>query len=144
HRPPGGAWIPHVPFRARTAVIRSTIHAVNWILPGRLWRNPQKVWLRRALFQVHLWAGIGIGIYILVISVSGSALVFRNELHKSFLPPPVTVDASGEPLSDDALKAAALRVYPGWTIANVWRVKKPNQPVEIWMDRKGRHKQRIF
>jgi len=117
---------------------------MSWTLPRRLWRTPQKVWLRRALFQVHLWAGIGIGIYIILISVSGSALVFRNELHKSFLRPPVTVDVSGEPLNDDALKAAALRVYPGWTIANVWKVKKPDQPVEIWMDRNGRHKQRIF
>jgi uncharacterized iron-regulated membrane protein len=117
---------------------------MNGTLPERLWRSPQKVWLRRALFQVHLWAGIGIGIYILLISVSGSALVFRNELHKTFLRPPVTVDVTGEPMSDDALKAAALRIYPGWTIANVWRVKNPKQGVEIWMDRKGKHKQRVF
>lgn len=36
--------------------------------------------IRRALFQVHLWTGIGIGLYILMISVTGSVLVYRNEL----------------------------------------------------------------
>ena len=36
--------------------------------------------VRRALFQIHLWTGIGIGLYILMISVTGSVLVYRNEL----------------------------------------------------------------
>src|SRR3954468_2492384 len=43
-------------------------------------RQPQKVWLRRALFQVHLWSGIALGLYVLMISVTGSVLVYRNEL----------------------------------------------------------------
>jgi len=47
---------------------------------GSWLRNPQKVWLRRALFQVHLWSGLAIGLYILMISVTGSVLVYRNEL----------------------------------------------------------------
>jgi uncharacterized iron-regulated membrane protein len=44
-------------------------------------RHPQRIWLRRALFQVHLWSGIGIGLYVLMISVTGSVLVYRNELY---------------------------------------------------------------
>ena len=49
----------------------------------RRWlRNPQKIWLRRALFQVHLWSGIGIGLYVLMISVTGSVLIYRNELFR--------------------------------------------------------------
>src|SRR4030095_1558615 len=46
----------------------------------RFVRQPQKVWLRRALFQVHLWSGIAIGPEIFIISVTGSVLVYRNEL----------------------------------------------------------------
>ena len=49
-----------------------------------LWQRwltrPQDVLLRKALFQIHLWTGIGIGLYILMISVTGSILVFRREL----------------------------------------------------------------
>jgi uncharacterized iron-regulated membrane protein len=49
-----------------------------------LWQRwltrPQDVLLRKALFQIHLWTGIGMGLYILMISVTGSILVFRREL----------------------------------------------------------------
>ncbi len=43
----------------------------------RSWR---RTFLRRALFQIHLWVGIGLGIYVFLICVSGSALVFHHEL----------------------------------------------------------------
>ena len=46
-------------------------------------QQPQKLWLRRALFQVHLWCGLAIGLYILMISVTGSVLVYRNELFRA-------------------------------------------------------------
>jgi uncharacterized iron-regulated membrane protein len=39
--------------------------------------------LRRALFQVHLWSGIALSLYIVVICISGSAIVFRRELDKA-------------------------------------------------------------
>ncbi len=49
------------------------------------WRRwvwqPQRVWLRRAVFQVHLWCGVTFGLYVLFISVTGSVLVYRNELY---------------------------------------------------------------
>src|SRR5216110_53667 len=41
--------------------------------------HPQTAWLRKATFQLHLWSGIGIGLYVLVISVTGSIVVYRNE-----------------------------------------------------------------
>lgn len=42
--------------------------------------KPQHLWWRKVLFQVHLWVGIILGIYIIVIAVTGSILVFKNEL----------------------------------------------------------------
>ena len=104
----------------------------------RLWRRPQGVWARRALFQIHLWAGIGVGIYLLLISVTGSLLVFRVELHNMFSRPPVTVTPVGEYLSDEQLKAAALRAFPGYKVTNIWKQKRPEQTVEIWLDREER------
>ena len=50
-------------------------------------RQPQKLWLRRALFQVHLWSGIALGLYVFFISVTGSVLVYRNELYVWAAPP---------------------------------------------------------
>lgn len=44
-------------------------------------RQPQTVFLRKVLFQIHLWTGIGFGLYMVMICVSGSVLVYRNELY---------------------------------------------------------------
>jgi len=38
---------------------------------------------RRMLFQVHLWAGLALGLYVFVISLSGSLIVFRRELDRA-------------------------------------------------------------
>ena len=106
-------------------------------LLDRLWRRPQNIWLRRALFQIHLWSGIGTGLYLLVISVSGSFLVFRTELHRMFTRPPVTVAVTGERLSDEQLQATALSLYPDYKVTNVWPAKTPELPVEIWLTRES-------
>lgn len=42
--------------------------------------HPQRLWWRRALFQVHLWVGVILCVYLLVVGVSGSLLVFRSNL----------------------------------------------------------------
>lgn len=61
-----------------TFVTRNT-----WLPLWTRWmEHPQRIWLRRALFQVHLWCGLAIGLYILMISVTGSVLVYRNELFR--------------------------------------------------------------
>ncbi len=46
-------------------------------------RQPQTIWLRRALFQVHLWTGIAPGLYVFLVSVTGSVLVYRNEFYRA-------------------------------------------------------------
>lgn len=47
--------------------------------------QPRKLWLRRALFQVHLWLGIALVLYGVVISLSGSILVFEDEIRQASL-----------------------------------------------------------
>ena len=47
-----------------------------------IWQ-PQTVWLRRAIFQVHMWSAIAVGLYVCMISVTGSVLVYRNELYRA-------------------------------------------------------------
>jgi uncharacterized iron-regulated membrane protein len=48
--------------------------------------RPRQLWLRRALFQIHLWAGVALSLYVVVIAISGSILVFENELTGTTLP----------------------------------------------------------
>jgi uncharacterized iron-regulated membrane protein len=106
--------------------------------------RPQGVWLRKALFQVHLWTGIAIGLYVLAISVSGSAIVFRNTLYKKLSAGPQEFAATGERLTRQQMKEAAVRAYPDYVVSYVFEGRKPNQSVEIWLTRGSRKKQRLF
>jgi uncharacterized iron-regulated membrane protein len=112
---------------------------------GERWiQRPQSVWLRRALFQVHLWIGIGLGVYVLLISISGSAIVFRNEISKAFGSPRKIIPVSGKKLSRADLKQDAQSVYPQYEISYIWESKRPNEATEIWLDRDGKTKTRLF
>jgi uncharacterized iron-regulated membrane protein len=48
--------------------------------------QPQRLWVRRMLFQIHLWAGILLSVYMAVIGLTGSILVFEDELTSLTLP----------------------------------------------------------
>jgi uncharacterized iron-regulated membrane protein len=113
-------------------------------LAERWLRRPQNVWLRKAIFQIHLWTGIGLGIYMVLISVSGSAIVFRNEIYGAYSPKPIVVDTSGTRLTKDQLKAAAHSAYPGYLVTFIWEARRPDQAIEIWMEHQGKQKQRLF
>ncbi|HLK19656.1 MAG TPA: PepSY-associated TM helix domain-containing protein [Bryobacteraceae bacterium] len=47
---------------------------------ARFWRHPRQVWIRKVNFQIHLWLGIALALYLVVIGVTGSLLVVRIEL----------------------------------------------------------------
>jgi uncharacterized iron-regulated membrane protein len=107
-------------------------------------RRPQNVWLRKALFQVHLWTGIGLGLYVLLMSVTGSALVFRREMVKALAREPSVAAGPGAQMTEDELKQVARRAYPDHEVTRVWQRKNPDQAVEIWMERRGKRLQRLF
>ncbi len=107
-------------------------------------RQPQRTWLRRAIFQVHLWCGIALGLYVFMISVTGSVLVYRNELLHLATPAPLISQGPGPILTDDQLRQAAIRVYPGYRIQSIFRPPNPDQAVEVDMDRGGNSKKRLF
>jgi uncharacterized iron-regulated membrane protein len=103
----------------------------------RALRRPQSLWLRKALFQIHLWTGIGVGLYVLLISVSGSAIVFRNELYKGLWPGPKLVPISGPRLSREEIKKAVHQAWPHYSISYIWESKRPNEATEVWIERDG-------
>jgi uncharacterized iron-regulated membrane protein len=47
-------------------------------------QHPERSRVRRVLFRVHLWVGAGAGMYVVLMSLTGSIIVFRNELSKWF------------------------------------------------------------
>ena len=108
-------------------------------------RQPQRVWLRRATFQIHLWCGLAIGLYIVVLSVTGSALVYRRELNVWLAAPRPVFDPNAKRLTKDELRAAAERAYPGYQITRIGdRVTRRNPTIEIWLERGSDKKERLF
>jgi uncharacterized iron-regulated membrane protein len=106
-------------------------------------RRPQNLWVRRAIFQIHLWTGIAMGLYVVAISISGSALFFRNKINESVSGRRV-VAGSGPLLTKDQLMQAARRAYPDYTPRTVWQGARPGQEVEIMMTRGEKRKSRVF
>ncbi len=99
----------------------SSSHASNRVsFLQRYLQRPQQLAVRRINFQIHLWAGIILTLYLIVIGVSGSILVFRHELERvSGLKPWQEVRTNG-PLADVANVVANLEAaYPGRHIVSV-------------------------
>jgi uncharacterized iron-regulated membrane protein len=66
---------------------------------------------RGALVQVHLWIGIGLGLYILMMSVTGSAVVARRELTRHWVPDVIAAEGRTR-LDGERLRALAQSLYP--------------------------------
>jgi uncharacterized iron-regulated membrane protein len=112
---------------------------------GEGWiRRPQSLGVRKAIFQVHLWTGMGIGVYVLLMSLSGSVLIYRRELARVFSREPVIVAGSSARMTADELKQAAKRAYPGYEVTRIFVRRQPDQPVEIWLERGKERVQRLF
>jgi uncharacterized iron-regulated membrane protein len=112
-------------------------------------RRPQALWLRRAVFQVHLWTGLAAGLYILVICLSGSAIVYRRELDLTLCPQIILVPPSGARLSDAQLAAAARsvarrRFREGLMEVEVRGPRVQGAAVEIWVLQRGLRTERLF
>jgi uncharacterized iron-regulated membrane protein len=62
-----------------------TLRATNRTQASWL-RSPQRVFLRRAIFQIHLWSGILLATYAIAIGLTGSALIFKDEIERATQP----------------------------------------------------------
>lgn len=73
--------------------------------------------VRRVLFQVHLWVGVAAALYVLVVSVTGAALVFRIHLQRAAHPELLTASNAG-PQADIATVLESVRqAYPHGLLA---------------------------
>lgn len=79
--------------------------------------------LRRMIYQVHLWIGIALGLYVLVMSVTGSAIVARRELLPLMVPQSVAV--AGERLELGQLEQAVRKVHPDSRVLDISEDLRP-------------------
>ena len=93
---------------------------------------------------MHLWSGIALGLYILMISATGSVLVYRNELFRAATARPILSKGSGPRLTDAQLAEAARRLYPGYQVARISRARNLDQAVDVSLSRGHATKMRLF
>lgn len=99
--------------------------------------------LRHWLLQIHTWLALGIGIYIVVISLSGSAVVFRREVSIWMIPRTVP-STEGEALVGEPLREAVERVYSEYEVVRIFEQRRPNSPMTVQLLRNGRESDRLF
>ena len=110
------------------------------------WKEPKKTLFRRVLFQIHLWSGVAVGLYMVFISITGSAVVFRRDLNQRLLGnvPAGEVAADAKRLSEAELRAAVLRQYPGYTITRLAASRRRLAPSEATLTKDGEVLQERF
>jgi len=74
--------------------------------------RPQVVPWRKAIFQVHLWTGVTLALYMVAISVSGSVLVFERDIMNDAPAPPPHLSMTPR-LGYPALVEIASGAHPG-------------------------------
>ena len=85
---------------------------------------------RQVFLRVHSFIGIGAGLYIAFMSLTGCALVFYPELYRLLTPHP-HIEARSASLNRAELTRAASKANPGDQVTWIW--ERPGLPVEIWM-----------
>ena len=101
------------------------------------WKQPQQTWARKALFQIHLWTGLVIGLYIILISVTGSVVVFRRDLTQMKLGNVPAADATRQKMTEEQIREAALRKYPGWEVTGVGIPRRRLSAAEVTLVKDG-------
>jgi uncharacterized iron-regulated membrane protein len=91
--------------------------------------HPQQLWLRRVNFQIHLWTGVVLALYVTVIGVTGSILVFGAELERLENPNTWPPFGSAVPVAGMATVIENLAArYPQTHIVSVM-APTPGEPV---------------
>ncbi len=75
--------------------------------------------MRRVLLQVHRWVGLIAGVYVLVIAVTGAALVFRIDLQRAMHPHLFTARTAGALAGPVTIMESVSRAYPDQRLSGV-------------------------
>jgi uncharacterized iron-regulated membrane protein len=107
----------------------------------RYFHRPQQLTVRWLNLQVHLWIGIVLTLYMIVIGVSGSILVFRPELERLCGLKPWQRIRTREPVADIATVVENLKAaYPRSRIVSVDAPGEEDATFVAVLERRGRIK----
>jgi uncharacterized iron-regulated membrane protein len=85
----------------------------------------------RKIFAIHSILGLIAGVFLLVISLSGSILVFSEEIDHQLNPPLLKVEAQHTKVSLDSVYKRAQLIFPGQYIRFRHLPQQPDQSIEL-------------
>lgn len=101
-------------------------------------RTPKQTRLRRVVFQIHLWLGLIIGTYLLVMSFTGAYLLFVDELSLANHPSWYRTSNPGRPaLGVDEVLASVHAAYPGQRVYRLYAPSRARDTYIVIIERSG-------
>lgn len=98
---------------------------------------PQTHRFRKLLFQIHLWMGVGLGLYVLAISLSGSALLLKSPFYGWFEPSKLEPVPDAVVLEGESLTARMAEVYAGYQLGFTYPSYEPTRATYIVLEKDG-------
>ncbi|MDE1156039.1 MAG: PepSY-associated TM helix domain-containing protein [Acidobacteriaceae bacterium] len=84
-----------------------------------LLHHPRRVWARRMVFQVHLWSGVLLSLYLVLISLSGALMVYHDALTTSTLPQNLRPYDAAKIASVPSVMQAAQAAFPNAAVSSL-------------------------
>ena len=102
--------------------------------------HPRRLRWRKVLFQIHLWTGIAVGLYLLLIGITGSALVFREEMEHALYHDLMEPSAGAYAEPHPGIVAERLRKqFPDYTLTSVFLPGVEIKSVFAYLRKDGRY-----
>ncbi|WP_415909003.1 PepSY-associated TM helix domain-containing protein [Oleiharenicola sp. Vm1] len=92
--------------------------------------------VRKWFLNVHLWAGLGLGALLLIVSLTGALLVFRSNLERRLDPARWIVAPSAVRLAPEQLVARAAAAHPAGEVESIRTFGDPTAPFLVYFSNK--------
>lgn len=114
--------------------------------PWQLWiQRPQRLWLRRLFFQIHLWVGVAVGLYVAAVSVSGGLIVTRREFKGDIARPKVIVAGAGRVrMPAEVMTRNVQTAYPTCEVLSVTEPENLSWPYGVVLACREKRIERLF
>jgi uncharacterized iron-regulated membrane protein len=87
----------------------------------------RETWLKW-LKPTHHWAGVSLGLFIIVSAITGAAMAFRPQVDPLLYPSMLTASACSQPITVDQVLANAVVHHPQSSVSYVRVQNRPGQP----------------
>jgi uncharacterized iron-regulated membrane protein len=108
------------------------------------WSAPRKVFWRKALFQAHLWLGVILGLYFVVVALTGSLIVYKKEIERFQIPHLTRVEPLARRESFSAMVAKVKAAYPHASLSNVYLYWQPGDTFSFRLQSKTEGRIQVY